>query len=72
MEKTDVTKFFENVKEITKEIDREQRVNVLYLTTACNLRCTYCYEGDYRDGEEKAKKLSPDDIDQFLNEIRTR
>lgn len=72
MEKTDVTKFFENVKEITKEIDREQRVNVLYLTTACNLRCTYCYEGDFRDGEEKAKKLSTDHIDQFLHEIKQR
>lgn len=77
MEKTDINKFFENVKEITKPVNREQRVNeqrvnVLYLTTACNLRCTYCYEAKFRDDEEKAKKLTEIWIDQFLHEIMTR
>ncbi len=76
MEKTDINKFFENVKHIqsTELIEQrnEQRVNVLYLTTACNLRCTYCYEAASRDGKEKAKKLTTVHIDQFLHEIMAR
>jgi len=79
MEKTDVNKFFENVKHIQSAEYPEQqqqrnvqRVNVLYLTTACNLRCTYCYEGEFRDGKEKAKKLTTVHIDQFFEEIMTR
>ena len=69
MEKSVINKFFENVKHITEQ-KREQRVNVLYLTTACNLKCTYCYEQDSRD--EKPKKLTRVHIDQFLHEIKNR
>ena len=66
MDKTDIDKFLKNMKGMKQD---KQRVNVIYLTTACNLRCTYCYEQNSR-GQQK--KLLPVHIDQFLDEIMAR
>lgn len=68
MEKININKFFENVEHLTQN---EQRVNVLYLTTACNLRCNYCYEANARETIQQ-KSLTKKDIDAFLDEIKTR
>ena len=66
MDKTDIDKFWKNVKDMGQN---KQRVNVLYLTTACNLRCGYCYEQKSRG---KIANLSTVHIDQFLYEIKNR
>lgn len=50
----------------------DQRTNIIYLTTACNLRCEYCYEKDSRQGLPDQSNLTTDDIDNFLNEIVKR
>ena len=48
----------------------KQRVNVLYLTTRCNLKCDYCYELNSRNVYKK--DLTEEDIDDFLDEISKR
>jgi len=50
----------------------EQRVNVLYLTTKCNLKCDYCFEGDRRASLDNQRSLMTEDIDMFLDEIAER
>lgn len=50
----------------------EQRTNVIYLNTNCNLRCEYCYEGDSREGLPDQADCSPEIIDNFLDEICKR
>lgn len=50
----------------------ENRVNVLYLTTKCNLACDYCYEEASRLGLPEQITLEREDIDKYLNEIVER
>lgn len=50
----------------------QQRTNVIYLNTDCNLRCEYCYEDDSRNGLPDQANLTPDKIDEFLQEICQR
>lgn len=50
----------------------EQRTNVIYLNTDCNLRCEYCYEHDSRVGLPDQADCTPEKIDEFLNEINGR
>lgn len=59
---------------IKKVEDKEgdQRTNVIYLTTACNLRCEYCYEQSSREGLPDTINLTTDQIDDFLQEIYDR
>lgn len=70
MDKTDIDKFWKNVEQISQP--DKQRVNVLYLTTMCNLKCEYCYEQNFRDKNKKTEKLTTVHIDQFLHEIKNR
>jgi len=50
----------------------DQRTNVIYINTDCNLRCEYCYEGSSREGLPDQINCTPKDIDIFLNEICER
>ena len=50
----------------------DQRTNVIYLNTDCNLRCEYCYEENSRTGLEDQVNCTQSDIDNFLNEICIR
>jgi len=50
----------------------EQRTNVIYLNTNCNLRCEYCYEISSRDGLPDQIDCTYQDIDSFLEEICIR
>lgn len=64
-----------NTDNLVREVsDQEgtQRTNVIYLTTACNLRCEYCYEKDSREGLPDQSNLTYDKIDSFLSEIINR
>ena len=61
-----------NLSLINKDKPGEQRTNVIYLNTDCNLRCEYCYEGPSRNGLPDQTKCTPKDIDNFLNEICKR
>lgn len=65
----------EGKPKLTKEVaDKEgdQRTNVIYLNTDCNLRCEYCYEGDSRTGLPDQVHLTTEGIDEFLQEIAIR
>lgn len=42
------------------------KVHILYLTTDCNLRCPYCYEGDRKNTH---KRVSFAEIDEFIDTI---
>jgi MoaA/NifB/PqqE/SkfB family radical SAM enzyme len=82
----DVVKFFANVKHmfavdpvadnpILKSINDksgDQRTNVIYINTDCNLRCEYCYESNSREGLPDQINCTPQDIDRFLGEICER
>lgn len=64
-----------NKKSLVNKVDDkpgEQRTNVIYLNTDCNLRCEYCYEANSRNGLPDQADCTPDDIDNFLNEISIR
>jgi sulfatase maturation enzyme AslB (radical SAM superfamily) len=67
--KEEIKLFLKNVKNMRSN---KQRVNVMYLTTACNLDCDYCYEGACREELGKQKGLSKDYAYAFLNEIMER
>ena len=67
----DLNSFFNNIKTILSD-EVEQRTNVIYLNTDCNLRCEYCYEDDSRNGLPDQQILTTIDIDNFLNEIAER
>jgi sulfatase maturation enzyme AslB (radical SAM superfamily) len=71
---TDINKFLKNVEYITgkPEPDSGQRVNVLYLTTACNLECDYCYEIKDRKKLDKQEHMSMEQAESFLAEIAER
>lgn len=46
--------------------------NILYITTECNLNCSYCYEKDNREQEGfKHRTVSIQEIDEFLLKIKT-
>jgi sulfatase maturation enzyme AslB (radical SAM superfamily) len=51
---------------------KDQRTNVIYLNTDCNLRCEYCYESDSREGLLDQANCTTKDIDNFLTEICER
>lgn len=63
-----VNKFFDNIE----YIKGGQKVNILYLTTACNLRCDYCYELKGRESLDSQQTLKLNDIIDFLNSIIKR
>jgi len=47
-----------------------QRTNILYLTTDCNLDCTYCYEANKRNQEGFVHfELTEAQIDEYVEEI---
>ena len=48
------------------------RVNVLYLTTKCNLACDYCYEEASRLNLPDQLSVTTEDIDKYLLEISKR
>lgn len=71
--KKDIEQFFNDVKYILnpkKEV--KQRTNVIYLTTDCNLKCTYCYEEKSRNTLNNSNLCTVEDIDDFLKEICVR
>lgn len=85
VEQNDIEGFFDNIKtllstcEPSEKLTRsvcdkpgEQRTNVIYLNTDCNLRCEYCYEGDSRLGLPDQADCTPDKLDEFLTEISKR
>ena len=51
----------------------EVRTNIIYLTTHCNLDCSYCYERDNRNAAGfKHKVVTTAEIDTFVDEVSTR
>jgi uncharacterized protein len=50
----------------------KQKVNVLYMNTACNLRCDYCYETEKRSDLKKQETVTQDQYIQFFDEIANR
>jgi len=48
------------------------RTNILFTTTKCNLFCSYCYEEASRDGLPEQIEMSEEIIDNYLNEISER
>jgi len=44
----------------------------MYLTTRCNLKCDYCYEGEGRENLIEQRDLMKEDIEIFLDEIAVR
>ena len=50
-----------------------KKTNVIYLTTKCNMNCSYCYEKEVREKENFIHKdLTIEDINVFLKEIEIR
>jgi len=78
--KDKIDNFFVDVKHIlsddkyvkTDYKENEQRTNVIYLNTDCNLRCSYCYESNSKNGLEDQANCTTKMIDDFLNEICNR
>ena len=62
-------KFIATVKKMSEP---KQRVNVLYLNTACNLKCDYCYELDGRNELKKQEKITRRQGEDFFKEIAER
>jgi len=64
----------DEVEELKMEkVDQKQRVNVIYLTTRCNLDCDYCYEKVNRDADGfKHKDITKEEIDNFIMDIEQR
>jgi sulfatase maturation enzyme AslB (radical SAM superfamily) len=51
----------------------EVRTNVIYLTTQCNLDCSYCYERRNRNAEGFVhRSVTSEDIDAFVDEVSVR
>jgi len=48
------------------------RVNVLYLTTRCNMECDYCYEEASRNNLPEQVEVTEELIDRYLTEISYR
>jgi sulfatase maturation enzyme AslB (radical SAM superfamily) len=77
-----IEKFFDNMKEICEDpVDKalalhdpgsapkpKNKVNVLYITTICNLACDYCYEGK----KPEPRTATEQQIIDFFNEIVER
>lgn len=66
--KDQIENFFNNIE----YIKGGQRVNIIYLTTACNLRCDYCYELKGRESLMLQKTLHIDEIKKFLSNVMER
>lgn len=67
-----IKKFFKNIDDFHVGLTIGQRVNVMYLTTACNLVCDYCYEKGRRKQAGVGSTLTPPEVDYYLNEIAER
>ena len=65
-----IKKFFENIEHIKEAAS--QRVNVMYLTTVCNLTCEYCYERGRVIKAKVGSTLSTREVDRYLSEIMER
>ena len=63
-------KFLKNVNDIIRP--KKQRVNVLYMNTACNLKCDYCYELKSRDGLAKSATVELARAKEWFQEIADR
>lgn len=51
----------------------EVRTNVIYLTTHCNLDCSYCYERENRNvAGFKHRIVTSSEIDEFVEEVSER
>ena len=50
----------------------EQKVNILYLNTACNLKCDFCYELETRHELKKQAKITLEDAEDWFKEIAER
>jgi radical SAM protein with 4Fe4S-binding SPASM domain len=60
--------FFDRLNEQTAR-RRVPLSGSLELTFRCNLRCTHCYLGEYRDGIPRQKELSTAEICDILDQI---
>jgi len=50
-----------------------QKVNIVYLTTKCNLECEYCYESNKRNQPDFVHyTVTKDQIDDFISELEKR
>lgn len=66
-----IDSFFVNIKEICEAPGLsvpKNKVNVMYITTICNLGCSYCYEKD----KSSLKTASKAQIEEFFSEIAKR
>jgi len=61
-----ISKFIRSKSKIVSK--PKQKVNVLYITTMCNLGCDYCYKID----KSSKKTASKEQIEEFFNEIAKR
>lgn len=51
----------------------EQMTNIIYLTTKCNLDCSYCYEANKRKAPGfKHFNVTTEQIDEFVKELEER
>lgn len=53
---------------VSKEHVADNPVNILYLTTKCNFKCSYCYEKQ-NDIKRKDKFATPEEIERFVDSI---
>lgn len=47
----------------------ESDLHVLYLTKECNIRCTYCYQGEYKKDENMSVEKVIEDIDLIMASV---
>lgn len=51
----------------------KQKVNIVYLTTKCNLECEYCYESNKRNQPDfEHFTVTQKQIDEFIDELEER
>jgi len=68
----DPKSFIKDVDDILSDEKPQQKVNVLYMNTNCNLRCDYCYEIDSRGNLDKDVTITGQAAQAFFDEIAER
>lgn len=71
-----IKQFFSDISHVLcddRKIEKEElRTNIIYLNTNCNLRCEYCYEDNSRKGLPDQANVTPEMIDDYIDDIMCR